>query len=587
MKLQRALILGTICTLAVVSSVAVEAAGASAEVGPTATALAPSCSSAGTFQMVQGHLAPSLCDAPSVQGSAQRETSDAPVPCTPVKGFGINDQCPTWDQEYAPSNSLVACAGQNDPLAEAVTSSLVIITGFICNADSVDISTVAYDAASGQVRWSATYDGPAQETDAAWGVVASPDGSRVYVTGVQDSPAPYGGFFNTLLGETAELVTLAYDTSDGRLLWSDSYGDELGVSQGMQVRLSGDGERLYVTGATTLGFDDVNNVSILGAVTISYVPSTGQRDWVSVQSPPEGSNYLVPMSSAVQGQDIFSAANATLLKQGCEGCFAALNLHVEATATRDDRAAHTGDALWTHAYDPPAPQGAPYFQTINFYALGSSLAVAPGHVVVGGTGFIDVNDCADPSNGLCGTGLLLDLDPATGAQKWITFVRSPVVDGDSEGWFKAYGVSAAAAPNMVFITGNSRWAATTFAYDLATGQQKWAARYENPVYGWEAIGMGAAASPDGGTLYVTGNIGGGPVTPEQWPYGILAYDSRTGSLKWCAQWLSDTATDVEYDNAYLAGVSPDGSRVFASGTFQHYSSSTYVWGTVAYSNAIG
>jgi len=46
-----------------------------------------------------------------------------------------------------------------------------------------DYATVAYDAATGTTLWVKRYDGPANSDDHATSVAASPDGSKVFVTG--------------------------------------------------------------------------------------------------------------------------------------------------------------------------------------------------------------------------------------------------------------------------------------------------------------------------------------------------------------------------------------------------------------------
>ena len=209
------------------------------------------------------------------------------------------------------------------------------------------------------------------------------------------------------------------------------------------------------------------------------------------------------------GGSYYTAANGAQLVCRENACNVN-DLHVEALAVTDDRSAHSGTVAWTYSYNPPQiGNGWPFFQTPNFYSLGNALAVTPDNVVVAATGQTDPQVCPDPSYSLCGDGLVIDLDPSTGAPRWHDLVRDPIAGPDPFGWFHPYSLVASPESNLAFVTGNSRWAATTVAFDLATGRQVWSDRYQNPVYGWECVGMGLALSRDGNSLYVAGNFGGG------------------------------------------------------------------------------
>ncbi len=62
-----------------------------------------------------------------------------------------------------------------------------------------DYATVAYSASTGATLWSMRYDGPAHDSDTASGIVVSPGGSKVFVTG--SSPG---------LGTGLDYATIAY-----------------------------------------------------------------------------------------------------------------------------------------------------------------------------------------------------------------------------------------------------------------------------------------------------------------------------------------------------------------------------------------
>ena len=92
---------------------------------------------------------------------------------------------------------------------------------------------------------------------------------------------------------------------------------------------------------------------------------------------------------------------------------------------------------------------------------------------------------------------------------------------------------------------------------VRTGEA-WVARFNGPVSG-EDIGNAVAVSPDGTTVFVTGQADGMTGGTD---YATLAYDAATGSMLWTA--MSDGrghGTDV----AVVLAVSPDGSRLFVTG----------------------
>ncbi len=79
-------------------------------------------------------------------------------------------------------------------------------------------------------------------------------------------------------------------------------------------------------------------------------------------------------------------------------------------------------------------------------------------------------------------------------------------------WAKQYGVSSgqinsvAVSPNgnTVFVTGRSSSAYATIAYNTATGAQLWTKLYTGGPGGSCTFDNAVAASPDGNTVYVTG-----------------------------------------------------------------------------------
>jgi DNA-binding beta-propeller fold protein YncE len=155
-------------------------------------------------------------------------------------------------------------------------------------------------------------------------------------------------------------------------------------------------------------------------------------------------------------------------------------------------------------------------------------------------------------------------------------------------WAKQYGVSSgqinsvAVSPdgNRVFVTGTSSSAYATIAYNIATGAQLWLKLYKGPGSGGGCdFDNAVAVSPDGNTLFVTGECHG---TNSGYDYTTAAYSAATGAQKWVKRY--NGAGTVNYANA--VAVSPSGKTVFVTGESD---SKDYLaqYATVAYNAATG
>ena len=120
--------------------------------------------------------------------------------------------------------------------------------------------------------WTARYDG-AGFYDRAVGTVTSPDGTRVYVTGIST------GTSNGL-----DVATVTYDATNGAQLWvtrydSPAHGDDqpFYLETGTQIAISADGSTVFVTGLSAR----VNGNYPNDYVTIAYRTSDGVQPWAS------------------------------------------------------------------------------------------------------------------------------------------------------------------------------------------------------------------------------------------------------------------------------------------------------------------
>jgi hypothetical protein len=139
----------------------------------------------------------------------------------------------------------------------------IFVTGYV--KDSVgdfDIATVKYDS-SGVVKWSKTYDGPADSDDRAFGIVVDNSRSYIYVEG-----------YSTGIGTGTDATLLKYQSGSGDLKWVARYNGSANSDDkafGLAVDNSGN---CFVTGSTT-GISTGSDY-----LTLKY-NSSGVRQWTA------------------------------------------------------------------------------------------------------------------------------------------------------------------------------------------------------------------------------------------------------------------------------------------------------------------
>ena len=167
-------------------------------------------------------------------------------------------------------------------------------------------------------------------------------------------------------------------------------------------------------------------------------------------------------------------------------------------------------------------------------------------------------------------------------QLWVSRYDAAQLEAPLGGDDRANDLVVSPDGATVYVTGRSGvvdrvahtdWA--TVAYDVATGQQRWVARYDGPGDDMDqpqAIGI----SPDGSTVFVTGNSRPGTLLMSRNNYDTVAYDAQTGAELWVARYVGPgtrsplvpglgvvaTIPDVANDLA----VSPDGAAVYVTGS---------------------
>ena len=123
----------------------------------------------------------------------------------------------------------------------------------------------AGDQVAGGTRlWMALYKGSNGDGQAT-AVAASPDGSKVFVTGLNGASSPHE-FYGTV----------AYDSDTGARVWTASYRGPAGNNSPAAIAVSPDGSKVFVTGSSgTVGANTIDYA------TVAYEAATGARLWTA------------------------------------------------------------------------------------------------------------------------------------------------------------------------------------------------------------------------------------------------------------------------------------------------------------------
>lgn len=322
----------------------------------------------------------------------------------------------------------------------------------------------------------------------------------------------------------------------GAPLWVTRYHGTDGWGYGESVAASPRGDLVFVTGYAPAGG------ARIALTTVAYRAGTGARVWVARYSGSgENGDYGWSVAVSPDGDTVFAVGQS------------------DSNYTTVAYDATTGAKLWAAQYSDPSNAGGEALH----------VAVSPGGRTVFVTGtsgmlFYDINTVA--------------YDVATGAQLWAARYSSPDAGDD---W--PYGMAVSPDGAAVYITGSAVLPTgdvyITLAYDAATGAKLWQKTYKglNAAYTFAAYSV--AVSPDGNTVYVTGESGG-ISSPD---CVTIAYGAATGARLWLAR-HHNPSNGINRGASVVA--SPDGSTVFVTGwTWRADSGDDYL--TMAYSAATG
>lgn len=409
--------------------------------------------------------------------------------------------------------------------AEAMVASpdgsMVYVTGSSDEDDSYnpddDYATVAYEVATGLQVWSQRYDGPESLDDEATAIAVSPDGTKVFVTG--RSFADYSGSLD-------DYATIAYDAATGAELWVERYeGLDVGYDDANAIVADPDGTTVYVTGISDADF-----------ATIAYQADTGTEVWVARYSGPgESSNRANAVAVNAAGTRVYVTGNISGTHPWDYG-----------TVAYD---AGTGEMLWVQSYDGVG----------TFEDTANDVAVSPDGTKVFVTG--------QSYGGGTPDGSLMDYatvayDAETGQQLWVKRYNGRPKKDDF-----AYALAVSPDSGTVYVTGKAgedTWSgplgdAVTIAYDATTGRPAWLQRYHSQS-GRSDGAVAIAASPDGSRVYAVGKTG-----LYNGDYLIIAYAPPTGRQVWVRRLHGTGRMGQGPDSGQDVALSPDGSTLFVTG----------------------
>ena len=231
--------------------------------------------------------------------------------------------------------------------------------------------------------------------------------------------------------------------------------------------------------------------------------------------------------------------------------------------------AQSGQELWSRTWDA-RPDGTDAGKTIAVSADGKT-------VVVGGV-------TSSASNALDFVTIAYDVRKSR--ELWSHTANGLRVTGTDS----LNGIAMSPRGDLVFVTGESAGEAEfdadylTIAYDVRKGKVAWTARYAGLDQGGSERANAVAVSPDGSSVYVTGDsFGGRRDGTTQYDYATVAYDAQSGAQQWVGRWGGPIAGF----NAAIA-VAAAADRVVVTGQSRGASAEDVRdYGTVAYDATTG
>jgi hypothetical protein len=432
--------------------------------------------------------------------------------------------------------------------------------------------------------WTSIYDGPASGLDTARPIASdfnqrtltlSPDGATVYATGQSMGT-----------GTGYDFATFAYDATSGARRWMTRFeGDGSDAAFPTAIASSADGSRVFVTG--TIGTSEADGPDWEFAA-VAYDARTGEELWASVRDVSRLDRFwsIVPSPAGsprvyLAGESGRDLAVLALDAETGERAWAFTSGTAEIDVLRRTSVSPDGDTVFVTGLSRGAGRGGDYVTLAIDAASGErvwetwydrsggddwafDLAVGPSLVYVTGFAFESSTHY---------DAVTLAYDRATGEQVWLARYNG----GLGTGMDVAQAVEVSADGRRVIVTGysvgcRSGYDFITVAYDAATGTQQWASRFNGTETNATDQAQALVISPEGSSVYITGASTGGAdplVTSTHYDAVTVGYDAATGVESWVARF--DGAEHFQ-DAPFAISVAPDGKRVFIHGETWHSTS---------------
>jgi outer membrane protein assembly factor BamB len=379
--------------------------------------------------------------------------------------------------------------------------------------------TTAHDPETGEVLWTAA-------TESEWGltvlhdIAVAPDGSKVFVAG-----------YAQLAVDNADFLVQALDAATGALVWEARYDGPAGFldsADGLTVS----GSRVIVTGQIHMGLGPIN------AATVAFDAETGEQLWESRFNGVGRQNRPAAITSSPDG----SLALIAVKRETGLGMADSVVIAYDIT---------TGEEAWKAVFQGQKPGwNGPY-----------DLVASEDAVFLAATIFDTATEARDWST------VAYDLDTGEKLWSSIHVVglgggSSPTAIAVTPDGARLFitGVSDSGEDNA---EGRDYM---TVAYDAATGSELWAAPFDGAAGGRDQA-YSLVVTPDGGSVIVTGRSDTGPseIAPSgpASDYATIAYDTATGNRRWMARY---NATPSQIDIAYDLALSPSGDAVYVTGS---------------------
>jgi WD40 repeat protein len=341
----------------------------------------------------------------------------------------------------------------------------------------VDYATVAYKVSNGTKLWAKRFDA-AGGKDKAASIAVSPNGAKVFVTGLADRGTP----------TEYDYATVAYKASSGTKLWVRYYESlfhDMGDGDfGRSVTVSPDSKRVFVTGAS----GGAGSGSHLYG-TVAYKASNGHELWRRYK---DMAGFASALDVSPNGKRVFVTGSYDKMVGN------QTHQNYGTVAYK----ASSGATIWKRDYNGPV-DGFDYATAIvatakGVYVTGSS----DGPASNGGSDYVTIG-----------------YKSASGAVLW-----KDRYDGPGNGYELANAI--AAGGNKIVVTGASGGAGTggsdyaTVAYKaLGSGVPHWSRTFDGPAGGKDSAAS-VAISPDGTQVFVTGASKAVAMGKD---YGTVAY----------------------------------------------------------------